>query len=299
MNYRKILRYLLFAFGFSWLLFAGMYAAGLARPGQTVGMMVTGMLFMWGPALAVLVVQKGIYRAPLTAYGWTLRKLDGRWLLASMLAPAGLLLLALLLSFVLGNVAGIGVFGRVDLRKEGIETALTAIAAQAGQPVPANPFAEVPLPGWALLLLILVGSILPGATLNAVFAFGEELGWRGLLLAETGPLGFWRSNLLIGIVWGLWHAPMIVMGHNYPGYPLWGVAMMVLFCTALSFPMAYLTRRAGSILAPSFFHGIYNASAGATALFVHEAHPLFAPGAGLAVVLAGGVLSTLLPSRAR
>lgn len=58
-----------------------------------------------------------------------------------------------------------------------------------------------------------------GATVNLPFMLGEELGWRGFQFEETKLLGFWRSSLLIGVLWGLWHAPVIMMGYNYSGEP--------------------------------------------------------------------------------
>jgi len=38
---------------------------------------------------------------------------------------------------------------------------------------------------------------------------GEEFGWRGYLLpAMTARLGWRRSSLVIGTLWGLWHVPL-------------------------------------------------------------------------------------------
>jgi membrane protease YdiL (CAAX protease family) len=92
--------------------------------------------------------------------------------------------------------------------------------------------------------------------------FGEELGWRGLLLRELEPLGFWRSSALIGLVWGFWHAPLILHGHNYPVHPWAGVFLMTGMTVLLSPLMGYLTIRANSVIAPSIFHGTFNATAG-------------------------------------
>ena len=32
-----------------------------------------------------------------------------------------------------------------------------------------------------------------------------------------------------GVIWGFWHAPLILNGHNYPQHPVVGVFMMVAF----------------------------------------------------------------------
>lgn len=57
-------------------------------------------------------------------------------------------------------------------------------------------------------------------------AFGEELGWRGFLTTALSPLGFWPSALIIGVVWGLWHAPIILMGYNFQRTDVTGVLWM-------------------------------------------------------------------------
>jgi len=101
-----------------------------------------------------------------------------------------------------------------------------------------------------------------GVTINAVLAFGEEFGWRGYLLWELAPLGFWRASALIGAIWGLWHAPVIVEGYNYPSFPLVGVLVMTGATIAFSFLYTYLVLRADSVLAAVFFHGVFNASGG-------------------------------------
>ena len=71
-------------------------------------------------------------------------------------------------------------------------------------------------PPVALLYVLgpLVG-IMAGFTINGLFAFGEEYGWRGVLMDELRPLGAFKANLLTGVMWGFWHAPVILLGFNY------------------------------------------------------------------------------------
>ena len=47
--------------------------------------------------------------------------------------------------------------------------------------------------------LIQFGSLLIAPGINAIFAFGEEWGWRGFLLPKLLPLGQWPALLLAGI----------------------------------------------------------------------------------------------------
>jgi len=119
------------------------------------------------------------------------------------------------------------------------------------------------LPGGGLGLIATIGLVLVlGVTVNAVLAFGEEFGWRGYLLWELAPLGFWRASILIGAVWGLWHAPVIVEGYNYASFPYLGVLVMIPATITFSVLYTYLVVRARSVLAAVFFHGVFNASGG-------------------------------------
>ncbi len=45
-----------------------------------------------------------------------------------------------------------------------------------------------------------------------------------------------KANLVTGVIWGLWHAPLIALGHNWTAPPgCLGIFMFVLITTPLSF----------------------------------------------------------------
>ena len=75
-------------------------------------------------------------------------------------------------------------------------------------------------------------------------------------------------SLLIGFIWGVWHFPLILMGHNYPNHPVAGVFMMIVFCMLLSPMMTYITLKARSVIAPAVFHGTMNALAGLPLIYL-------------------------------
>lgn len=114
----------------------------------------------------------------------------------------------------------------------------------------------------------LLQGLIAGITINAVAGFGEELGWRGLLQREFGYLGFWKSSGIIGLIWGVWHAPIILQGHNYPQHPLEGVFMMTIFTLLLSPIFSYVRLKAKSVIAAAIIHGSLNATAGLSILVV-------------------------------
>jgi membrane protease YdiL (CAAX protease family) len=89
-------------------------------------------------------------------------------------------------------------------------------------------------------------------------AFGEEYGWRGYLQGELIKVGKARGILLVGLIWGLWHAPVILMGHNYPDQPVLGVLLMTVYSIALAFFFGYAVLVSGSVWLAAFLHALNN-----------------------------------------
>jgi membrane protease YdiL (CAAX protease family) len=93
-----------------------------------------------------------------------------------------------------------------------------------------------------------------------VVGIGEETGWRGWMLPELqkrySPL---RSSVLVGVMWGLWHFPMFVVG-LYPGLP--DAVVEYLFIGPLvAILMTWLyNRTGGSLLLAILLHTAINNS---------------------------------------
>jgi membrane protease YdiL (CAAX protease family) len=260
---RKVAVFLALAYALAWTLGFAFFALGgkITSP----AFVAVGVLYMWAPATAAVVTQKLIWKERLGDVGLARPRM--RWLAVAWLGPMLLVLLALGFSLVL---PGISLAAGID----GLLSALADI-------LPASQVAEVQRqleptflarPGM-LLLVSFAQVLIAGPTINAGAAFGEELGWRGFLVRELNPLGFWRSSFFIGLVWGLWHLPVIVNGHNYPGHPLVGPIMMTLLTVLLSPLIGYVRLRAQSVFAAAVFHGTFNAAAG-LAIFLKGATAL-------------------------
>src|SRR5262249_56407941 len=110
-------------------------------------------------------------------------------------------------------------------------------------------------------ILTLLEGLVTGITIGALAGFGEEVGWRGLLQRELGALGFWKASAIIGLVWGFWHAPLIVQGFNYPEHPWAGVFLMTVLALLLAPLFSYICLKADSVVAAAIFHGTINALA--------------------------------------
>nr|WP_281023941.1 CPBP family intramembrane glutamic endopeptidase [Mobilicoccus pelagius] len=58
-----------------------------------------------------------------------------------------------------------------------------------------------------------------GLLVTCVLALGEEIGWRGWLWPALRPLGRLRAAAAGGVIWAMWHLPIVLIGHNYTGAP--------------------------------------------------------------------------------
>ena len=243
-------------FAASWGLSAAMYALGVRLQQPLAGALFLPYMFM--PALSAVFVQRAIYREPVARpLGISFRL--NRWFLAAWLIPPALALGAFGVSLLFPSMHYSPSMEGIISRLPGAVTPeqLEQMRRQVAQITPAG-----------ILALVILGGMIAGITINAVAAFGEELGWRGLLLRELEPLGFWRSALLIGLLWGLWHAPLIWQGYNYPQHPRIGVAMMTAFTLLFTPLIIYVTLRARSVIAAAVMHGTLNGVVGAAYLFV-------------------------------
>lgn len=133
-----------------------------------------------------------------------------------------------------------------------------------------------------IFIITLIQGLFAGITINAVAGFGEELGWRGFLLKEFQHMTFIKVSLIIGFIWGIWHAPIILMGHNYPQHPQIGVIMMIVVCVLLSPLFIYITIKSKSVIAAAIMHGTMNATAGMAILKIEGGNDLIIGVTGLA-----------------
>jgi membrane protease YdiL (CAAX protease family) len=251
MRARKIVQFLLLAYGMAWTLEFGFFAlGGRVNSGAFTALAV---VCMFVPAIATLITQRMIWKEPLRDLGLSAPRLP--WLAVAWLLPLALVIVALALSlFVPGVSLVTGLDGLIANLAGMLPPGEVARAQrEMGHTILAKP---------GVLLVISFGQVLmAGPSINAVAAFGEEFGWRGLLWQELKPLGFWRASLVIGFFWGLWHLPVIINGYNYPGHPVAGPIMMTLMTVLLSPLIGYVRLRAESVFAAAVFHGTFNAAA--------------------------------------
>lgn len=134
-----------------------------------------------------------------------------------------------------------------------------------------------------LLLITLLQIIVIGPIINIIPTLGEELGWRAYLLPQLRLLLSDRAALVIaGVIHGLWHTPVILMGHNYglsySGYPWLGILAMVVFCVWLGIIEGYMTIKINSVIPAAMIHSTINAGAGLAIIMAKSGYnPLLGP----------------------
>ncbi len=244
-NWKKIITFLLITFvvSYSWIYIA--YALKLDN--EKISYLIVLITYMFIPAISAIITQY-IYKGKIIAPLQINFKVSYWWLLA-WFSP---LIIALLAYCVALFIPGIKYSAEMAGMFEAYKNYLPQDKIPEMHKVIANSSSL------NILLMMSVGGLFAGLTANAVAAFGEELGWRGFLMSNLAPLGFWKSSLLIGVIWGLWHTPLILHGYNYPQHPKIGVFMMIAFCMFYTPLICYLRLKSKSVIAAAIMHGTIN-----------------------------------------
>lgn len=151
------------------------------------------------------------------------------------------------------------------------------------------------VPSWVMVFATVVSGLFAGVTVNAVAAFGEEYGWRYYLVSQMRSKKFLPTALFIGVVWGVWHAPMILLaGHNYPNDRVLGIFMMVVLCVLLGIIELYFVVKSGSMWPSAIIHGTFNAVSGLTIIWYPTGSALTTGMTGVSGFVAMVIVITLL-----
>lgn len=254
---RSLVAYILVAYGLAWLVCLPVWIdpRHLASP----WLLPIGIVMMGTPAAATLLVLRRGERRP-----W--RDIAAHVGLGMGGPPVHLLtwlglVAAAVYACVLGAIATSSLLGQFDL--DLAFSGLPEVFAKAGQPLPEG----LPI---GLLAALMLGGALVNGVLNTIPALGEELGWRGFLFPRLHQRWGTPGALLgTGVIWGLWHAPLVLLGYNYPLHPLLGLAAFCVVCTLLTGVLAWVRQRSGSVWPAAYGHGLFNALAG-TGLIVFQ-----------------------------
>ena len=241
---RGLAAFLVLVFGLTWAVEIGLVRRyEVASPAYVA--LLTGVMFI--PALCALVVRVFVERQGFGDAG--LRWGRGRYYAAAWLLPVGF---------------GAAAFGlAIWLRQAEFDPWMTKFMLDFHQASP-----EMKMPAFHLMRLYVILGSLAAVVVNTIPCFGEEFGWRGYLLMRLLPLGTGRAMVLSGAIWGLWHAPVILQGHNDPDHRVLGVPLMIGFCILLGVVFGWLRLASGSVFAAAVAHASVNGPANTPLLFL-------------------------------
>jgi hypothetical protein len=237
---KGIFSFLIITFGITYSIEGTLILAGLKLTGvpQLYGQLVIAGV-MWVPTVATIVTIKWITCESFAITNFRI----GSWkpyLISALIVPACFMFIYAL-TWLLG-------LGKPDWQLTGFRALMTSTNARI-----------TTMPSSALILpALFLSSLVIGPTLNGIFGFGEEFGWRGYLLPKLMPLGQPKAYTILGVIWGLWHAPLIIVGFNYPGYPVWGIIGMMVLTTTFGIYINEMTLQNRSSILAGWIHGTFN-----------------------------------------
>lgn len=132
---------------------------------------------------------------------------------------------------------------------------------------------------WIVTIYYVINSIM-----FSIGGLGEEIGWRAYLYPKLEELmGEGKALLVGGVIWAVWHFPMLYIGHNfgkdYWGAPWTGFLTFIIYCIAAGSVFYLFTKKTKSVWAAAFMHAVHNTIASASILrmmLTREGVPAFA-----------------------
>jgi membrane protease YdiL (CAAX protease family) len=262
-NRKRIKIFVIWAFGISWLTGLVIFLTGgldnsptydLGGAQISLAYILLATAYMFGPAIANILTRL-ITHERFQALNLKPHFEQGKWkyfliawFLPGILTIAGSIMFFLLFPRFFD--------GQLNLLKDQL--------GSAGGNQQINP--------WMIVIVQILQALIISPLLNSIATFGEEFGWRGYLQPKLMPLGGRKAVLITGIIWGIWHWPVILMGYNYGndyfGAPFLGPLAMVWFTLSLSVIFGWLTIKSSNVWPAVIAHGAINGIAAIGLIFV-------------------------------
>jgi hypothetical protein len=237
---KPVLFFLAFTFVVTYAIEFSLILAGFRIKGipQIFGQYIVAAV-MWVPALGAFLTVKFISKEPMSVLRLRLGKLKP-YILLWIEIP---LLVALIyfLSWKLG-------FVKLDFEMKDFMNLLHSYGMKT----------ELPFPPIYMALILFFVSIFISPWMNSFFGLGEEIGWRGFLLPRLMSFGKTKAYIILGIIWGFWHLPLITVGFIYTDSPVLGIAIMCMFTTSIGFIMNDVVLKNESTILAGWAHGLIN-----------------------------------------
>jgi membrane protease YdiL (CAAX protease family) len=246
----------------AWALWEIVIGLGLSVTNPLVQIAILPGAF--APALATFIVRKWITREGFADAGLSLDLRKWPYYIVAWLLPLAVVGCIIIAAALFG-------LGTPDFSlARGIKY-LSTLAGRAPAHVPSHP--------WLLICVMPVTALFATPIL-----FGEEFGWRGYLQLRLFPDRPVLSAVVTGVIWGIWHYPLILRGFDFPDHRLAGLAVFTVSTVLISIIFGWLRLKTGSIWSTSLAHSATNAIGGSLTVL------LFGGGASFLLVSYAGIL---------
>ena len=231
-NRRQLFTFLAVTLAFSSIFYFLIIKSGhldSARGGYVLGL-------MWSPGVAAMLTRR-IYGQSLSTLGWSWGQ--PRYQVLSYLIP---------LFYATVAYTGVWLFGLGGFYDHQFLERASAS------------FGLGPLPAWAAMAMYLIFAATVGMIRSCASALGEEIGWRGFLVPQLAKnYSYTTTALISGIIWSLWHYPILIYADYNSGTPVWfGLTCFTLMVVSISFVFAWMRLKSGSLWTGVLLHASHN-----------------------------------------
>jgi membrane protease YdiL (CAAX protease family) len=227
----QVLTYLITVFAFSSFFYFLILHSGSLGNGR--GLYVLGL--MWCPALAGMLTLRLNGRS-ISDLGWKWG--ESKYQVRSWYIP----ILYASIAYAIVWILHFGAFGNPEYYDS-----LTKTMHLGGSP-------------WFSIVMGIALTGTYGMLRSVSSALGEEIGWRGFLVPELRKtISFTATSLISGIIWSLWHYPILIYGDYNAGTPTWyGLTCFTVMVISISFVFAWMRLKSGSLWTGAILHGSHN-----------------------------------------
>jgi membrane protease YdiL (CAAX protease family) len=201
-----------------------------------IGDRMYGFGIMWCPALATYLTCKVLgYKISGLAWQWG----NPKYQLWSYLIP----MIYALISYLIIWCAGWGGFYNKQF--------VTDAAQSLG-------WGKLPQGVFIVLFFVATGVI--GLFGSMATALGEEIGWRGFLVPQLSNVtNYTYTSLISGVIWALWHYPLLIWGNYNNGAPAWyGLTCFTVLVISISFVFTWFRLKSNSLWTGVMLHASHN-----------------------------------------
>ncbi|MDR1804448.1 MAG: CPBP family intramembrane metalloprotease [Treponema sp.] len=93
-----------------------------------------------------------------------------------------------------------------------------------------------------------------------VTAFGEEVGWRGLMYPVMHRIWGWKKAIIFsGFIWAVWHLPLVISGLYLPDtVMIYRIPAFIIEVFAITVIITWIRMKSNSVWTAILFHAIHN-----------------------------------------